>query len=123
MGIEVYFVRFFIQEPRLIPTSFLPPHNLTNKMCDGQEVMGLFIQDTTGDAIKASAQKPETRGRFITSIDSPIDNLRLLRRERDGKFFSLSGDPQETPDQAMSQFKIYSAAIIDRPPEHTGDSL
>ena len=113
MGIEKYFKRYYLQEKRRIQTNLPAPSDWIMKHVDGMEVMGLFIQSKSDDAVISGAQSTITRGRFIMPIDVVIDNLRILRCEADNTYISLVGEPAVPPEQAISQFKVYTANIID----------
>jgi len=87
----------------------------TFKPTDGDLVIGLFVQRKSSETAIASAQGIiRTIGQFSCSPDAPIDDKDQLRRERDGKFFALTSDPEHVP-QAATQFKLYQAEIVDRP--------
>jgi len=82
---------------------------------DGELVMGLFVQDSSSEAMIASAQGLRTRGRLSVAADAPINDKTILRRASDGFFFAVTSDPKTAPKQAVTQIKVYQAAITDRP--------
>ena len=106
---------FYIQEMTAQPSPFPPPWNDPIwVMGDGREVKGKFLQSQTDEVLIASAMGTRTHGRFITSIDTPIDKRTILKRARDDFFFALEGDPIEAPEQAIVKLKVFECRIKDR---------
>ena len=106
---------FFVQENVRVPSGFPPPHEWKFELGDSTEVLGMFIQSQSDDALIAGAQGIATRGRFAAEADAPVDELTVLRRARDNTFIRLIGDPIIAPEMAIAQIKVYAAEITERP--------
>ena len=109
-----YYERFFIQKYAETPTGFPPPFDFEGAWRDGIGFMGLFVLNTSNEMMVASAMGASTRGRFATSTDVELKDGDVVRRQRDDICILIIGDPKQSPAQAVSQFKTFTAEITER---------
>ena len=101
-----------------VETGFSYPHDTIQELTDGEAIYGIFKISRSTETLIASAQNIQTKGKFVTSANAPINGRTTLRRARDGLFFSIIGDAKTAVPQASIQLKSYEAEITDRPTQY-----
>jgi hypothetical protein len=109
-----YFETHYLQERTRQPSGFPFPNDFIYVFGDGMIVEGRFVQSQSDEMMIASAQGIKTRGKFVVSPAMPIHDGDVVRRERDGVFLRIIGDAVQSPEQAESQIKSFTAEITDR---------
>ena len=115
MAMSRYYERFYIQESISVPTGFPPPGDVTFTLGDGADFMGVYIPDSSTEMLVAGAQGFRTRGRFVTAPNVPLRDNTVVRRASDSVFIRIIGDAKQSPEQAVSQVKVFTAEIRERP--------
>jgi hypothetical protein len=115
MAMHDYYVKFYVQEFIKKPTGFPPPFDFEYIYADGVDIYGLFVQDSSSEMLIAGAQGLRTRGRFATCPNVPLRDGEIVRRESDNVFIRIIGDAKQSPEQAESQIKLFTAEITERP--------
>jgi len=105
MALESYYEKFYLQELKEVSAELY-------KLQDSTEIMGLFKQTQSGETAIASSQGVATHGRFATGSD--IESGSTLRRDRDGIYIRIIGDPLQSPPQALTQVKTWESRIVSR---------
>ena len=114
MSMIDYFEKHFLQERIREPSGFPPPNEWIFTFGDGMVVDGVFLQSQSDEMMIASAQGIRTRGRFVLPPNVPLHDGDVIRREKDGLYIRIIGDPLESPEQAVSQIKSFVAEVSDR---------
>jgi hypothetical protein len=114
MAVHDYYERFYLQERVSKSSGFPPPDDWVDELADGMVIKGKFIQLQSNEVMIGSSQNIKTQGRFIFSPALPLRDGDIVRRECDGVFLRITGDPVQSPNQAISQVKALNAVIIER---------
>jgi len=111
MPMEDYYQVFFLQ-------AWTPHENgfwgVVSDLSDGLKVMGMLLKARQSEVRVAEAQGLAAQYNFATDIQLNLEINDIIRRESDDTFYRVSGLPEKSPEQAVSQFQLIPVELTSR---------
>jgi hypothetical protein len=112
MALHDYFEPVYVQSWQAMTDGF---GGVLWGWADGVEINVGFILDQSIEARVAEAQGIKSIYTIVSMLNSGIENNDVIRRIKDGAFYQITSDFNETPMVADVQFKQASAEKVLRP--------
>ena len=112
MPIDDYYMAFYKQEWVGFPDGF---GGMEHKWADGDEIKGLFIQDSSGDQRRAEAVGTSSGGVFVAPVSADVKEGDIVKRGQDGFLIRITGTPINAPGPAVSKMKKMNAQRTEMP--------
>jgi len=107
VGIENFYKKWILQELEEIE-----PNSGDWELRDGCEILGIFRQNSSNEALTAATPEANTRGRFVCHTKEKVDFGAVLRCG--GLFIRLEGEATVAPKSATVQIKAFPAIITSK---------